>query len=60
MTYKEKQKCKYMFRDWFNNFLTIPVFAEYYGISEAKALEIIAIGKDAHNKQAEWEKARGL
>jgi hypothetical protein len=57
MTYKEQQNCKLMFRDWFNNFLTVPVFAEYYGITESRALEVIAIGKDVHNREAEWRKA---
>jgi hypothetical protein len=56
MNYKEKQKCKVMFRDFFNNFLTVPVFAEYYGISEDYAHEVIRVGKEVHNREAEYLK----
>lgn len=31
-----------MYLDYVNNFLTVKRFAEYYNISEAEALELIA------------------
>lgn len=35
-----------MYLDWFNNFLTIGRFAEYYGISESYAKSIIDQGRE--------------
>lgn len=34
-----------MYIDWFNNFLTVPRFAEYYGINEILAEKIIEQGR---------------
>jgi hypothetical protein len=39
-----KTKIENMYLDWFNNFLTIDEFADYYEISRFKALRIISIG----------------
>jgi hypothetical protein len=38
-----------LYADWVNNFLTVPRFAEYYGITEGQAQEIIAVGKETDN-----------
>lgn len=40
-----------MYLDWFNNFLTLPRFAEYYGISESFAKNIIDRGREVLNGQ---------
>jgi hypothetical protein len=40
-----------IFLDWFNNFLTVGQFAEYYSISEKKARKVIELGKLAHESQ---------
>ena len=40
---------KIMFLDYWNNFLTISRFAEYYNISVARANRIILLGKIYHN-----------
>lgn len=40
-----------MYLDWFNNFLTLPRFAEYYGISEPLAHEVICFGREVLNNQ---------
>lgn len=40
-----------MYLDWFNNFLTVPRFAEYYNISEKFAEEVISIGRETLNRQ---------
>lgn len=40
-----------MYLDWFNNFLTVPRFAEYYGITESLANKIIVNGRDILNNQ---------
>ena len=37
-----------MFRDWFNNFLTLERFAEYYGLSRGVAWAIIEQGRIEH------------
>ena len=44
-----------MFRDWFNNFLTVACFADYYGISESRAERIIDTGRKIHNNDCELE-----
>ena len=41
--------CEAMYLDYFNNFLTVSAFAEYYGLSEKEAFEVIAIGKKHNN-----------
>lgn len=40
-----------MYLDWFNNFLTVPRFAEYYNISETFADEIIRQGRQIYEQQ---------
>lgn len=41
-----------MYLDWFNNFLTIPRFSEYYGITEEFAERVILpVGRDTLNSQ---------
>jgi len=42
---------KMMFLDWFNNFLTIERFAEYYGYSIQQARRVIAKGRTLHQDQ---------
>ncbi len=39
-----KTKIENMYLDWFNNFLSIEAFADYYEISTLKALRILSIG----------------
>jgi hypothetical protein len=34
-----------MYLDWLHNFITLQAFADYYEISDFKALRIISIGK---------------
>ena len=34
-----------LYMDYFNNFLTVAGFAEYYGWSESKAAQFIGIGR---------------
>ena len=38
-------KIEMMYLDWLNNFITFQSFADYYEISDFKALRIISIGK---------------
>ena len=45
-----KKKLATLFRDWFNNFLTVSVFADYYGVTEMQAKQIIKLGRIAHNR----------
>jgi hypothetical protein len=50
MTYT-KEKTAEMFRDWFNNFLTVECFAEHYGIRKQTAEYIIKFGRIAHEQE---------
>ena len=38
-------KLELFYLDYFNNFITIAKFAEFYGITEKKAVSLIAIGQ---------------
>ncbi len=38
-----------MYLDWFNNFLTIERFAEWYAIGEDQAAAIISTGRNIHH-----------
>jgi hypothetical protein len=38
-----------LYLDWFNNFLTVERFAEYYGMTEEHAKEIIFTGNKTDN-----------
>lgn len=42
-----------MYLDWLNNFITLQAFADYYEISDFKALRIISIGK--HINELKYE-----
>ncbi len=42
-----------IYRDWFNNWLTLAKFAEHYGISEEAANKLISEGREAHNAKAD-------
>ena len=39
-----------VYLDWINNFITIPAFADYYGLSESEAKAIIDLGRKLHDK----------
>lgn len=43
-------KYKEMFLDWFNNFISIERFAEYYNINTKEAELIIQKGRELHEK----------
>ena len=36
--------------DWFNNYLSVKQFAEFYGISENKAVTLIDMGRIINHK----------
>ena len=42
---KLRQKIEQMYLDYFNNFLSVYRFAEYYNIDEDKAYRVINIGR---------------
>jgi hypothetical protein len=45
-----------VYLDWINNFLTIAVFAEYYGLDEDDAKALLKIAKKSHEQRAEYAK----
>ena len=47
---KVKQKLNAIYLDWYNNFVTIDCFADYYNISIDKAERIINIGRKINHK----------
>ena len=40
-----------MYLDYFNNFLTMEAFANYYGISKEEAEFVIQIGRKINNRE---------
>ncbi len=45
-----RNKLKEMYLDWFNNFMTLTAFADYYGLTYEEARRVIGIGRKLHNK----------
>ena len=43
-----------VYLEWVNNFLTIERFAEYYGLDEADAKQLLAIAKKSHEQRVEY------
>ena len=41
------------YREWFNDFVTVGYFAEYYEESEDNAWLVIERGREAHNARCE-------
>ena len=51
---RKKEINKYlneMYLDYYNNFISVERFAEYYNISEAFALEVIEQGRQINHRQ---------
>jgi len=51
-----REQLQKIYLDWFNNFLSIRVFSQYYGISEESAIKLIDVGREVHNQIVELEK----
>lgn len=49
---KTPQTATALFLSYFNDFLTVDNFAEYYGLTRERALHIIRYGQAAHNRKA--------
>ena len=45
-----------LYLDWVNNFLTVEVFAEYYGLDEEDAKALLQIAKKSHEQRVEYSK----
>jgi len=45
-----------LYLDWINNFLTIAVFAEYYGLDEDDARELLKLAKKCHEQRVDFIK----
>ena len=45
-----------LYLDWDNNFLTIAVFAEYYGLDEEDARDLLKLAKKSHEQRVDFIK----
>jgi len=45
-----------LYLDWVNNFLTIEVFAEYYGLDDDDAKALLEIAKKSHEQRVDFLK----
>ena len=45
-----------LYLDWVNNFLTIAVFAEYYGLDEDDARDLLKVAKKSHEQRVDFIK----
>ena len=43
-----------VYLEWVNNFLTIERFAEYYGLDEEDAKQLLVIAKKSHEQRVEY------
>lgn len=50
-----KEQWADMYADWINNFLTVARFAEYYGMTQEHAEEIIFTGRRTDNFSKNWD-----
>ena len=48
-----KAKIEAAYLDWFNNFLSVAGYADYYGIPIDKARHTIDLGRRLHYKKAQ-------
>lgn len=48
---KSKQQIETMYLDYFNNFLSVYRFAEYYNMDEDKAYRVIEIGRRLNHQR---------
>ncbi len=44
------EQLELLYLQWFNNFLSVKKFAEFYGMSEDKAIILIDMGRVINNK----------
>jgi hypothetical protein len=44
-------KLEVLYLDYFNNFLTVEKFAEFYGMTTNKALKLIELGRKINNER---------
>ena len=49
-TNKALAQLELLYLQWFNNFLSVKKFAEFYGMSEDKAIILIDMGRVINNK----------
>jgi hypothetical protein len=45
-----------LYLDWVNNFLTIEVFAEYYGLDDDDARDLLKLAKKCHEQRVDYLK----
>jgi|GWRWMinimDraft_5_1066013.scaffolds.fasta_scaffold29729_1 hypothetical protein len=53
-----KRTKRRLFRSWFNDFLTVERFAEYYGLEVIDAKSVISEGRVLHEEFAEKFKSK--
>ena len=53
-----KNKIETLYLDWFNNFLTVERFAEYYEMPVDKAHRVIRIGRCLNHRRSQNEQAQ--
>lgn len=46
-----RNKLKTMYLDYFNNFLSIAAFSEYYGIDHTRGMKIISLGRRLNHRR---------
>jgi len=45
-----------LYLDWINNFLTVEVFAEYYGLDDDDARDLLKLAKKTHEQRVDFLK----
>ena len=47
-------KIERLYLSYFNDFLSVAYFAEYYGLSERKAKRVITAGRKLNHRRHKW------
>ena len=54
--YQQEQRAKRLFRDYYNNYLTVAAFAAGNHLSISQAEQVITLGREVHNREAQFLK----
>ena len=49
-----REKIERLYLSYFNDFLSVAYFAEYYGLSERKAKRVITVGRKLNHRRHKW------
>ena len=58
ITETPREKIERLYLSYFNDFLSVAYFAEYYGLSETKAKRVITAGRKLNHRRYKWHSTK--